>query len=378
MSAVKSLLGARAPLWTRFVVSVPALGSGLAARPNMRWSSHSVCRRSPRNAVYVADITPHRCASSGGFNAPLNAMEVARMAGICTMMRLPYQKTAEGLDAAFIGIPLDTATSNRPGARFGPRHIRAESIMVRRYNMDTRTAPFDSMMVADIGDVNVNLYNLKDSCVRIKEAYQQIMAAGCVPLTLGGDHMITYPILQAVAEKHGPVGLVHVDAHDDTGDTALGEKLYHGTPFRRSAEEGLLDCKRVVQIGLRGSSYTPDPYDFCREQGFRTVFAKDCWLKSLTPLMEEVRLQMGSKPVYITFDIDGLDPSFAPGTGTPEIAGLTTAQALEIIRGCKGLNIVGCDLVEVAPMYDLSGNTALTAANLLFEMLCALPKAKTY
>ncbi|XP_063292214.1 agmatinase, mitochondrial-like [Pelobates fuscus] len=321
---------------------------------------------------------PHRWASGGKFNVPPSAQYVARMAGIGTMMRLPYQETAEGLDAAFIGVPLDTGTSNRPGARFGPRHIRAESIMVRRYNNATRSAPFDSIMVADIGDVNVNLYNLPDSCRRIKEAYQKIMAAGCIPLTLGGDHTITYPILQAVAEKHGPVGLVHVDAHDDTGDTALGEKIYHGTPFRRCVDDGLLDCKRVVQIGLRGSNYSSDPYEFGREKGFRVVYAHDCWLKSLVPLMEEVRLQMGEKPVYISFDIDGLDPTFAPGTGTPEIAGLTTPQALEIIRGCKGLNIVGCDLVEVAPMYDLSGNTALTAANLLFEMLCTLPKVKVY
>ncbi|KFP81860.1 hypothetical protein N311_06156, partial [Apaloderma vittatum] len=172
----------------------------------------------------------------------------------------------------------------------------------------------------------------------------------------GGDHTITYPILQAVAQKHGPLGLVHVDAHTDTGDTALGEKIYHGTPFRRCVEEGLLDCGRVVQVGVRGSSYDPDPYKYGQDQ---------------------VRKQMGDKPVYISFDIDGLDPAYAPGTGTPEIAGLTPAQALEIIRGCKGLNVVGCDLVEVAPMYDVSGNTALLGANLLFEMLCILPGVKT-
>ncbi|NXA68686.1 SPEB protein, partial [Mohoua ochrocephala] len=193
----------------------------------------------------------------------------------------------------------------------------------------------------------------------------------------GGDHTITYPILQALAAKHGPVGLVHVDAHTDTGDTALGEKIYHGSPFRRCVEEGLLDCSRVVQIGIRGSSYDPDPNEYCREQGFRVVPAEECWMKSLEPLMREVRAQMGDKPMYISFDIDGLDPAYAPGTGTPEIAGLTPGQALEIIRGCKGLNIVGCDLVEVAPMYDVSGNTALLGANLLFEMLCVLPGVKT-
>ncbi|XP_025923149.1 agmatinase, mitochondrial [Apteryx rowi] len=320
---------------------------------------------------------PRRCLSGSGFNVPPSAQFVARPVGVCSMMKLPVQASAEGLDAAFVGVPLDSGTSNRPGARFGPRHIRAESVMLRRYNSSTGAAPFDSLRVADIGDVNVNLYNLPDSCRRIRERYGEIVASGCVPLSLGGDHTITYPILQAVAEKHGPVGLVHVDAHADTGDTALGERIYHGTPFRRCVEEGLLDRRRVAQIGLRGSSYAPDPYEYSREQGFRVVPAADCWLKSLVPLMEEVRKQMGDEPVYISFDIDGLDPAYAPGTGTPEIAGLTPAQALEIIQGCRGLNIVGCDLVEVAPIYDASGNTALLGANLLFEMLCVLPKVKT-
>ncbi|XP_064534738.1 guanidino acid hydrolase, mitochondrial [Pseudopipra pipra] len=317
------------------------------------------------------------CCWGSQCNVPPSALLVARPVGVCSMMRLPVQASAQGLDAAFVGVPLDTGTSNRPGARFGPRQIRAESAMVRRYNGSTGAAPFDSLRVADIGDVNVNLYNLPDSCRLIRESYQEIVASGCVPLTLGGDHTITYPILQALAAKHGPVGLVHVDAHTDTGDTALGEKIYHGTPFRRCVEERLLDCSRVVQIGIRGSSYDPDPYEYSRQQGFRVVPAEECWMKSLEPLMGEVRAQVGDRPVYISFDIDGLDPAYAPGTGTPEIAGLTPAQALEIIRGCKGLNIVGCDLVEVAPMYDISGNTALLGANLLFEMLCVLPGVRT-
>ncbi|XP_010848542.1 PREDICTED: agmatinase, mitochondrial [Bison bison bison] len=257
---------------------------------------------------------------------------------------------------------------------FGPRRIREESVLLRTTNPSTGAVPFQFLRVADLGDVNVNLYNLQDSCRLIQADYQKIVAAGCVPLTLGGDHTITYPILQAIAEKHGPVGLVHVDAHMDTADKALGEKLYHGTPFRRCVDEGLLDCKRVVQIGIRGSSTTLDTYRYSRSQGFRVVLAEDCWLKSLVPLMGEVRQQMGGRPIYISFDIDGLDPAYAPGTGTPEIAGLTPSQALEIIRGCQGLNVVGCDLVEVSPPYDPSGNTALVAANLLFEMLCVLPK----
>lgn len=334
-------------------------------------------QRGGSESLPAGDGAPRRFLAGSSFNLPPSAQLIARPVGVCSMMKLPVQPSPEGLDAAFVGVPLDTGTSNRPGARFGPRQIRAESCMVRTCNPSTGAAPFHSLMVADIGDVNVNLYNLQDSCRQIREAYQKIVAAGCIPLTLGGDHTITYPILQAVAEKHGPVGLVHVDAHTDTGDTALGEKIYHGTPFRRCVDEGLLDCKRVVQIGIRGSSYTPDPYKYCRDQGFRVILAEDCWLKSLVPLMAEVRKQMGAKPIYISFDIDGLDPAYAPGTGTPEIAGLTPAQALEIIRGCQGLNIVGCDLVEVAPIYDASGNTALMGANLLFEMLCALPRVKT-
>ncbi|XP_061458044.1 guanidino acid hydrolase, mitochondrial [Rhineura floridana] len=335
--------------------------------------------RAPCGAIFKSfdaqSWLPHRLLSS--FNVPPSAEFVARPTGVCSMFKLPIRNSVEGLDVAFVGVPLDTGTSNRPGARFGPRHIRAESVMVRAFNPSTGADPYHSLVVADIGDVNINLYNLKDACRQIREAFQKIVAGGCIPLSLGGDHTITYPILQAVAEKHGPVGLVHVDAHTDTGDEALGEKIYHGTPFRRCVDEGLLDCKRVVQIGIRGSSYSRDPYKYCWDQGFQVVLAEDCWMKSLVPLMAEVRKQMGHKPVYISFDIDGIDPAYAPGTGTPEIAGLTPAQALEIIRGCQGLNIIGGDLVEVAPVYDASGNTSLLGANLLFEMLCALPHVKT-
>ncbi|KAJ1142504.1 hypothetical protein NDU88_008818 [Pleurodeles waltl] len=355
----------------------PGRGAVRAASAHVPQTTHPSAERpgllSPRAPLPCA---PYRTSSRTTLNVPPSAETVARPAGICTMLKLPFQESSKGLDAAFIGVPLDTGTSNRPGARFGPRHIRAESAMVRRHNASTGAAPYHSLMVADIGDVNVNLYNLPDSCQRIRQKYKEIVDADCIPLTLGGDHTITYPILQAMAEKYGPIGLVHVDAHTDTGDTALGEKIYHGTPFRRCVDERLLDCERVVQIGIRGSCYSPDPYKYSRDQGFRVVPAEDCWLKSLVPLMGEVRKQMGDKPVYISFDIDGLDPAFAPGTGTPEIAGLTPSQGLEIIRGCQGLNVVGCDLVEVSPIYDSSGNTALMGANLLFEMLCVLPGVK--
>lgn len=307
------------------------------------------------------------------FHQPQSGNDMPRFAGRSTMMRLPAMDSAEGLDAAFIGVPLDIGTSLRAGTRFGPRQIRAESVMIRPYNMATGAAPFDSLSVADIGDVAINTYNLLESVRVIEEAYKELMAHPVIPLTLGGDHTITLPILRAIARKHGPVGLVHVDAHTDTNDDMFGEKIAHGTTFRRAVEEGLLDCKRVVQIGQRAQGYSSGDFQWGVDQGFRLVQAEQCWHRSLAPLMEEVRAQIGAGPVYLSFDIDGIDPAWAPGTGTPEVGGLTSIQALEIARGCRGMNLVGCDLVEVSPPYDLSGNTSQLGANLLYEMLCVLP-----
>jgi guanidinobutyrase len=306
-------------------------------------------------------------------NQPLGGNEMPRFGGPGTMMRLPAQATAEGLDACFVGVPLDIGTSNRSGTRFGPRQIRAESALLRPYNMATRAAPFDSLQVADIGDVPTNPYDLKKSVATIETAFHAILTPDCRPLTLGGDHTLTLPILRAMRKRHGPVGLIHVDAHADINEAMFGEAIAHGTPFRRAVEENLLDTRRVVQIGLRGTGYAADDFDWPRRQGFRVVQAEECWHKSLAPLMAEVREQVGGGPVYLSFDIDSLDPAFAPGTGTPEIGGLTVMQALEIIRGCRGLDLVGCDLVEVSPPYDPAGTTALVGANLLFEMLCVLP-----
>lgn len=307
------------------------------------------------------------------FHQPQSGNDMPRFAGRSTMMRLPAMDSAAGLDAAFIGVPLDIGTSLRAGTRFGPRQIRAESVMIRPYNMATGAAPFDSLSVADIGDVAINTYNLLESVRVIEEAYEELMAHPVIPLTLGGDHTITLPILRSIARKHGPVGLVHVDAHTDTNDDMFGEKIAHGTTFRRAVEEGLLDCKRVVQIGQRAQGYASGDFQWGVDQGFRLVQAEQCWHRSLAPLMEEVRAQIGTGPVYLSFDIDGIDPAWAPGTGTPEVGGLTSIQALEIVRGCRGMNLVGCDLVEVSPPYDLSGNTSQLGANLLYEMLCVLP-----
>jgi guanidinobutyrase len=304
---------------------------------------------------------------------PLGGNEMPRFGGIASMLRLPHLASPAGLDAAFIGIPLDIGTSLRSGTRFGPRQLRSESVMIRPYNMATGAAPFDSLSVADLGDVAINTFNLLDTVRLIEEHYDRVLEHDVIPLTLGGDHTLTLPILRAMKKKYGKIGLVHVDAHADVNEHMFGERIAHGTTFRRAVEEGLLDCDRVVQIGLRAQGYAADDFDWCREQGFRVVQAEECWHQSLTPLMAEVRERVGGGPVYLSYDIDSIDPAWAPGTGTPEIGGLTTIQALEIIRGCRGLDLVGCDLVEVSPPYDTTGNTALLGANLLYEMLCVLP-----
>ena len=311
------------------------------------------------------------------FNQPLSGNEMPRFAGPSSMFRLPIQQDPAGLDVAIIGVPLDIGTSNRTGTRYGPRQIRNESVLVRPYGMATGAAPFDSFQIADAGDVALNPYNLLKSVDLIEDHYRECLQNDVIPVSVGGDHTITLPILRAIESKHGPVAMVHVDAHADINDLMFGERIAHGTIFRRAIEEGLIDASKMTQIGLRATGYSADDFDWSRQQGARVVTGEECWYKSLAPLMQEVRAVVGeSTPTYLSFDIDGLDPSVAPGTGTPEPAGLTASQGLEIIRGCFGLNLVGCDLVEVSPPYDTTGNTALLAANLLFEMLCSLPGCK--
>ncbi|MEO0542198.1 MAG: agmatinase [Pseudomonadota bacterium] len=312
------------------------------------------------------------------FNQPMSGNELARFSGPASFMRLPTQATAEGLDACFTGVPMDIGTSNRSGTRLGPRQIRDESRMLRPYNMATGAAPFEKLQVADIGDAPINTFDLKKSIDIITDHMSSILAHDCVPLTMGGDHTLTWPILRAVAEKHGPVALIHIDAHADINDEMFGEQIAHGTPFRRAFDEGLLDNNHVYQVGLRGTGYSPEDFNWGRSQGWTVIQAEECWGKSLNPLMNDIRAKVGpDRAVYLSYDIDSLDPAFAPGTGTVEIGGLTTWQALEIIRGCQGMNIVGGDLVEVSPPYDPTGNTALIGANLLYEMLCVLPGVHT-
>ncbi len=306
-------------------------------------------------------------------NQPISGNDLARFSGPNTFMRLPSATALDGLDVAILGVPMDIGTSWRSGTRFGPKQIRAESAMLRPYNLQTGAAPFDSLQMADIGDLAINTFSLSDSIRIITESYDAILKHDVIPVAMGGDHSITLPILRAIAARHGPVALVHVDAHADVNDEMFGERETHGTVFRRAYEEGLISPSKTYQIGLRGTGYAASDFTEAQSWGFKQYQAHELWFQSLTSLGEQIRDEIGEGPVYVTYDIDSLDPAYAPGTGTPEIGGLTTPQAMQLIRALNGLNIVGCDLVEVSPPYDPSGNTALTGANLLYELLCVLP-----
>lgn len=315
-------------------------------------------------------------SASKNFNQPLGANDMPRFGGVASMMRLPVSTDLTDVDVCFVGIPMDIGASNRAGTRHGPRQIRTESCLIRPYNMGTGAAPFESFQVVDYGDLAINTFNLKATCDIITEGVDEILDSDTKPLILGGDHTLTYPVLRSFAKKYGPVALVHVDAHADTSEAMFGEKVAHGTPFRRAVEEQLIIPEKTFQIGLRGSGYSPDDYNWGRDKGFEVYTAEMCWHKSLAPIMDDIRQQVGQTPVYLSFDIDSMDPAFAPGTGTVELGGLTTIQGLEVVRGCLGMNLVGGDLVEVSPPYDTTGNTALIGAQLLFEMLCVLPGIK--
>ncbi|MFK7875281.1 MAG: agmatinase [Paracoccaceae bacterium] len=306
-------------------------------------------------------------------NQPISGNDLARFSGPNTFMRLPSAGDLTDLDVAILGIPMDIGTSWRSGTRFGPKQIRSESAMIRPYNIQTGAAPFDSLNMADIGDLAINTFSLKESLRIIADSYRVILTSKVCPVALGGDHSITLPILRMMAQKHGPVGLIHIDAHADVNDEMFGEKETHGTVFRRAFEEGLVNPSKTYQVGLRGTGYTAEDFSEAAGWGYQQFLASELWHKSLSGLGAEIRRDLGDTPVYVSYDIDSLDPAFAPGTGTPEIGGLSTMQAMEFIRALRGANIVGCDMVEVSPPYDQSGNTALVAANLVFELLCVLP-----
>jgi guanidinopropionase len=275
------------------------------------------------------------------------------------------------VDVALVGVPFDGGTTNRPGARHGPREIRNQSSLMRRINANG-IAPYDKLRAADLGDAPVNPIDLLDSLAQIEAFFKPIAAAGAIPIAAGGDHLITLPTLRALA-RHRPVGLIHFDAHSDTNDKYFGENPYtHGTPFRRAVEEGLLDPKICVQIGLRGTYYHESDWDFPRATGFRLITMDEVMDRGTAAIMAEARAIIGAAPVYISFDIDSLDPAFAVGTGTPEIGGLSTREAQRMLRALAGANIIGADVVEVSPPFDPSGLTALTGATMMFELLCAI------
>jgi len=302
---------------------------------------------------------------------PLDALTFARFTGIPTFMRLPYITQPEELEVALIGVPFDGGTTYRPGPRFGPRHVRVQSAIIRPWNPVLHANPFAEHRVADFGDLPVNPLSIEDTFLRIEKGIAPLLEAGVRCVCVGGDHSISLPILRALAKKHGPVSLIQFDAHNDLWDEYFGGKYSHGTPFRRAFEEGLLVDGEVLQVGLRGQVYGEDDFDFARAHKVRMVTAEEFHNRGLASVQRHLRAFRG-KPVYVTLDIDAVDPAYAPGTGTPQVGGLTSIQILELVRALRGLDIIGCDLVEVSPPYDTGEITSLLAANLLYELLCVL------
>ncbi len=305
---------------------------------------------------------------------PISGSDLPRFAGIATFMRLPYvaPQDADEVDIGLIGVPWDGGTTNRAGARHGPRQIRDLSTMARNVHHATGIKPFHLCNCADLGDSPVNPVDIEDTLGRVEQFYATVVDQGILPLTAGGDHLITLPVMRAVCRDE-PVGMVHFDAHNDTWDRYFGESKYtHGTPFRRAIEEGLLDPKRTVQIGIRGALYSDTDKQWGLDQGIRVIEIEEYIEMGVEAVIAEARRVVGDGRTYISFDVDALDPVYAPGTGTPEIGGLTTYDSLMMIRGLRGLNLVGGDVVEVSPPFDMSGNTALVAVTMMFEILCLL------
>jgi len=304
-----------------------------------------------------------------------NPMFAPRYEGIATFMRTPLVPDPSKLDIALIGVPFDGGVENRAGARHGPRAIRSMSSLLRTIHHVTRVNPYNLCRVGDMGDVPMtHPYHLKATLVSITEFFRKVHNADTVPLSAGGDHSITLPILRAIAVDQ-PVGLVQIDAHTDTSDEEMGYRFSHGTPFRRAVEEGILDPKRTVQIGIRGAQNSEDGWNYSLESGMRVIFMEEFTKLGVEKVSAEARRVVGDGPTYISFDVDGLDPVFTPGTGTPEIGGITTIEAQTLLRGLRGLNLIGGDVVEVAPPFDPWGNTALTAATMMYEILCVLAEA---
>ena len=300
---------------------------------------------------------------------PRNPFQSPRFGQIATTMLLPAVSSPANLDVAIVGIPYDGGTSYRAGARFGPRAIREQSSLIRTWHPVLKVHPFERLRVADCGDVDVVPISIERTFEAITRRIDEIIAAGATPLSMGGDHSITLPILRSVARRYGPVGIVHFDAHPDTWDEYFGSKFFHGTPFRRAVEEGLIDPQRMIQVGIRGPLYGPEDFAFHDQHGIEVLRIEPIKEQGIAWAAGRLERLRGT-PVYVSFDIDSLDPAFAPATGTPEVGGLTSYEALALVRALQGLTIVGADVVEVSPPYDGPGQiTALLAANLLFEFV---------
>jgi len=311
---------------------------------------------------------------------PRDPLKIPRFADVRTFWRLPYMKEIPaGIDFAIVGIPFDTGASYRIGARFGPEAIRSQSLILRTHNPALDISPFEYCSGIDYGDIKVIPGFIEHSYEVIEKEYFSIIDKGVIPIALGGDHSITLAELRAIAKKHGPVALVQFDSHTDTDPDYYGHKYNHGTPFIRAVEEGLLLVEHSIQIGIRGSTYSKDEIDKARRLGFEVVTAEEMFKLGIDKVAQMIQERVGEAKVFVTFDIDFVDPAYAPGTGTPEVGGPSSRETLELVRkGLKGLNFVGFDLVEVYPQYDPGFITALLAAHLVFEFisLIALNKRK--
>jgi len=310
------------------------------------------------------------------FFQPVDGMELPRFAGIPSFMRLPHldlndQKINE-VDFGLVGVPWDAGTTNRPGPRHGPRQMRDLSTMIRAMNGATRIKPFELANFADLGDAPVNPADIQDCMKRITEFYEKVKSNGIIPMTVGGDHLTSLPVLRALASS-APVGMIHFDAHTDLFESYFdGYKYTHGTPFRRAIEEGLLDPKRVIQIGIRGSMYDGADIEWGRHQGVTIIQIEELFERGIKDVMQQARDIVGNNETYCSYDIDFIDPTFAPGTGTPEVGGPNSFQALQVVRELSGVNLIGMDLVEVSPPFDQSGATSWLGISIVFEMLCIL------
>jgi agmatinase len=308
---------------------------------------------------------------------PRDAFVSPRFAQPATFMRLPHRTELAGVDVAIFGVPFDSGTVYRSGTRLGPREIRAQSSLIRPYSHFQQVAPFDELTIVDAGDVDVTPLSVETAYAQIEHYVSQLAGAGITPVAVGGDHGITLPVLRALGRRFGPLGLVQFDSHIDTWDEDFGAKYFHGSPFYYAIEEGHVDPKRFVQVGIRGPMYGPHDFDFHHQHAITVIDIEEARRLGIDATVAAIRRAVGDGPAYVTFDIDAVDPAFAPGTGTPEVGGLTSHEAQRLVRGLAGLGIIGCDVVEVSPPFDGPGQiTSLLAANLLFEFLCVIVRGR--